>query len=123
MIPTATAHWVKKNAGRGTATNEIDEEDEPDADGRTQLTTNECTKLVQKYDMDGTETLDFGEFKDICKSKTKWGWCAKAKKDLGRTEIIVVESGESTARYDGLRERSLYRENDVNGSMVTLFDV
>ena len=42
----------------------------------------------------------------------------KSEKDLGRTEIIVIESGESTACYDGLRERSLYRENDVNGSMI-----
>ena len=36
-----------------------------------ELSPADCTKLVQKYDMDGTETLDFGEFKDICKSKTK----------------------------------------------------
>ena len=39
---------IKKNQARGAAMNEVDEEDEPDANGRTTLTPAECNKLVHR---------------------------------------------------------------------------
>ena len=35
------------------------------------LSLEDCTKLVQRFDKDGTGTLDFGEFRGICKLKSE----------------------------------------------------